>query len=297
MCTSGSRIRQLAGAVAAGMLISAGSVYAADASKNIVETASAAGSFKTLLAAATTAGLADTLATGGPFTVFAPTDEAFAKLPEGTIDALLNDIPTLKSILLYHVVSGKVMAADVVKMQSAKSLFGQDIAIETGEGVRVAGAGVATTDIQASNGVIHVIDTVMMPKNIVEVAASNDDFSTLVAAVKAADLAGVLSGSDAFTVFAPTNAAFAKLDSDMLADLLKPENKAKLQSILTFHVVPGRLSSADVAGAKKLTTVQGETLNVKTKGDAVTVGGAKVVAVDVPALNGVIHVIDTVLVP
>lgn len=297
MCTSGSRIRKLAGAVAAGMLISAGSVYAADASKNIVETAGAAGSFKTLLAAASAAGLADTLATGGPFTVFAPTDEAFAKLPEGTIDALLNDIPTLKSILLYHVVSGKVMAADVVKMQSAKSLFGQDIAIETGEGVRVAGAGVATTDIQASNGVIHVIDTVMMPKNIVEVAASNDDFSTLVAAVKAADLAGVLSGSDAFTVFAPTNAAFAKLDSDMLTDLLKPENKAKLQSILTFHVVPGRLSSADVAGAKKLTTVQGESLNVKTKGDAVTVGGAKVVAVDVPALNGVIHVIDTVLVP
>jgi uncharacterized surface protein with fasciclin (FAS1) repeats len=298
MFGNNAQARKWVGAFTAGALMTASMVFADNhAKKNIVETADAAGSFTTLLAAAKAAGLAETLATGGPFTVFAPTDDAFAKLPDGTVEALLNDIPTLKSILLYHVVSGKVMAADVTEMQSAPSLFGQDIAIETGEGVRVADANVVKTDIAASNGVIHVVDTVMMPKNIVEVAASNDDFSTLVTAVKAADLVDVLSGMDAFTVFAPTNSAFGKLDPSMVADLLKPENKSQLQSVLTFHVVPGRLTSEDVVKAKKLDTVQGESLKVKAEGDTVMVGGSKVVAVDVPALNGVIHVIDTVLVP
>lgn len=131
---------------------------------NIVEIAVADGRFKTLVAAVTAAGLADTLKSAGPFTVFAPTDDAFAKLPKGTVEALLKDTPKLKDILLYHVVSGKVMAADVVKMSSAKTVEGKSAAIKMEGGkVFVNDAQVIITDIQASNGVIHVLDKVILP--------------------------------------------------------------------------------------------------------------------------------------
>jgi uncharacterized surface protein with fasciclin (FAS1) repeats len=130
---------------------------------DIVDTAVAAGSFTTLVAAVTAAGLVDTLKGAGPFTVFAPTDEAFAKLPAGTVDALLKDIPKLKKILTYHVVSGKVMAADVVKLKSAKTVEGSDVKIDASSGVKVNDSTVVTPDVAADNGVIHIIDTVLMP--------------------------------------------------------------------------------------------------------------------------------------
>ncbi len=132
--------------------------------KNIVETAIAAGSFKTLVTAVQAAGLVETLSGPGPFTVFAPTDEAFAKLPAGTLEALLADKAKLASILTYHVVSGKVMAADVVKLTSAKTVQGQSVTISTTDGVTVDNANVIQTDIETSNGVIHVIDAVILPK-------------------------------------------------------------------------------------------------------------------------------------
>ncbi len=132
-------------------------------SKNIVETAIAAGSFSTLVSAVQAADLVETLSGPGPFTVFAPTDEAFAKLPAGTLEALLDDKAKLASILTYHVVAGKVMAADVVKMTSAKTVQGQTVTIDTSNGVMVNNAKVVTTDIETSNGVIHVIDTVLIP--------------------------------------------------------------------------------------------------------------------------------------
>ncbi len=131
---------------------------------DIVETAVAAGSFKTLVAAVTAANLVDTLKGNGPFTVFAPTDEAFDKLPAGTVQALLADIPTLTSILTYHVVPGLVMAADVVKLSSAKTVQGQTVSIDTSNGVQIDGAHVTQADIVTSNGVIHVIDSVILPK-------------------------------------------------------------------------------------------------------------------------------------
>ncbi|MFW9907362.1 MAG: fasciclin domain-containing protein [Candidatus Thorarchaeota archaeon] len=131
--------------------------------KNIVETAIAAGSFKTLVAAVQAAGLVDTLSSKGPFTVFAPTDEAFAKLPKGTVESLLKDKAKLTSILTYHVVSGKVMAKDVMNLKKAKTVQGQDIMIDTKSGVKVNNANVVKTDIETSNGVIHVIDTVILP--------------------------------------------------------------------------------------------------------------------------------------
>lgn len=131
--------------------------------KNIVETAIAAGSFKTLVAAVQAAGLVDTLSSKGPFTVFAPTDEAFAKLPKGTVESLLKDKTKLTSILTYHVVSGKVMSKDVMNLKKAKTVQGQDIMIDTKSGVKVNNANVVKTDIETSNGVIHVIDTVIIP--------------------------------------------------------------------------------------------------------------------------------------
>ena len=134
--------------------------------QNIIDTAVAAGSFKTLAAALTAAGLVDTLNSAGPFTVFAPTDDAFAKLPEGTVDKLLKDVPKLTAILTYHVLSGKIMAADVIKMdgKTAKTVNGADLKITTQGGVNLNGSvHVTKTDIDCSNGVIHVVDAVLMP--------------------------------------------------------------------------------------------------------------------------------------
>ncbi len=131
---------------------------------DIVDTAVSAGSFKTLVTAVTAAGLGDTLKGPGPFTVFAPTDEAFDKLPAGTVESLLKDIPKLKKILLYHVVSGKVMAADVVKLKSADTVEGSSVKIDASSGVKINDANVVSPDVAADNGVIHVIDTVLIPQ-------------------------------------------------------------------------------------------------------------------------------------
>ena len=130
---------------------------------NIVDTAVNAGDFTTLVAAVKAADLVDTLKGKGPFTVFAPTDAAFAKLPEGTVDELLKDTPKLKKILTYHVVSGKVMAADAKKLKSATTVEGSDVKINASKGVKVNDSTVTTADVAADNGVIHIIDTVLMP--------------------------------------------------------------------------------------------------------------------------------------
>jgi uncharacterized surface protein with fasciclin (FAS1) repeats len=139
------------------------SITMEQSTKNIVETAIEAGSFSTLVAAVQAAGLAGTLSGPGPFTVFAPTDDAFAKLPEGTVESLLQNPEQLAEILKYHVVSGKVMASDVVNLSSATTVQGGKLTIDTTNGVMVNGAMVTATDIETSNGVIHVIDTVLLP--------------------------------------------------------------------------------------------------------------------------------------
>ncbi|SDU35621.1 fasciclin domain-containing protein [Halopseudomonas salegens] len=131
---------------------------------DIVDTAVAAGSFNTLVTAVEAAGLVDTLKGDGPFTVFAPTDEAFAAIPADDLEALLNDQEALTAVLTYHVVAGKVMAEDVVGLSSAETVQGQSLTIDSSDGVKVDGANVVKTDIKASNGVIHVIDTVLMPE-------------------------------------------------------------------------------------------------------------------------------------
>lgn len=155
-----------AAVVAAPMTAFAGDMNKMDSSKkDIVDTAVAAGSFKTLATALEAAGLVETLKGPGPFTVFAPTDAAFAKLPAGTVEGLLKDKPKLTAILTYHVVAGNVKAADVVKLDSAKTVNGQSVAIKVVDGkVMIDNATVTTADVEASNGVIHVIDTVLLPK-------------------------------------------------------------------------------------------------------------------------------------
>jgi transforming growth factor-beta-induced protein len=276
--------------------------------KDIVDTAVGAGTFKTLAAALTAAGLVDTLKGKGPFTVFAPTDDAFAKLPKGTVEDLLKpeNKAKLVSILTYHVVAGSVKAADVVKLTSAKTVEGTDVKIKVdGANVMVNDAKVTATDIEASNGIIHVIDTVIMPaammapalKDIVDTAVGAGSFKTLAAALTAAGLVDTLKGKGPFTVFAPTDEAFAKLPKGTVEDLLKPENKAKLVSILTYHVVAGSVKAADVVKLTSAKTVEGTDVKIKVDGANVMVNDAKVTKTDIEASNGVIHVIDTVIMP
>jgi uncharacterized surface protein with fasciclin (FAS1) repeats len=305
-------MKKLAALIAgAAMLVVAAGVASASPAKttavsdtNIVETAVAAGQFKTLAALVTKAGLADTLATGGPFTVFAPTDAAFAKVPQATLDALAADPDLLKSVLLYHVVPGKVTAADVVKLSSVKTLEGRSLSIKVVNGsVSIDQATVTTPDVMASNGVIHVIDSVLIPKaapaapakNIVQTAVAAGQFKTLVSLVKKAGLAGALQGKGPFTVFAPTDAAFAKVPKATLAALAK--DKAKLKAVLLYHVAKGKVTSTKVVKLKSVKTLQGTAVGVKVAGGKVFVGGARVITPDVMSSNGVIHVINKVLIP
>ncbi len=270
--------------------------------KDIVETAVGAGQFTILAKALTEAGLVDALKGKGPFTVFAPTDEAFKKLPAGTLEMLLKpeNKELLTSILTYHVVAGTVKAEQVVKLENATTLGGQRVDIKVSKGkVRVDGASVIATDVEASNGVIHVIDTVLMPetKDIVGVAAEGGSFGTLIAAAKAAGLVGALTGEGPLTVFAPTDEAFAALPAGTVEMLLKPENKDKLTSILLYHVVEGRVYSDQAAKLSGAKTLQGGRVSIKPWGGTLKIDGASVIAADVEASNGVIHVIDKVLMP
>ncbi len=274
---------------------------AATGQKTIVETAVAAGTFQTLAAALGAAELAETLSGKGPFTVFAPTDAAFAKLPKGTVENLLKpeNKETLRTILTYHVVAGDVRAADVVKLRQASAINGQRFAIRVEEGaVSVAGVNVVKTDIACSNGVIHVVDSVMMPatKNLVATAIDAGSFGTLAAALEAASLVEALSGKGPFTVFAPTDEAFAKLPKGTVETLLKPENREQLAKILKYHVVSGRVYANQLASGD-VSTLAGVPLAVKVGKDAVRIGSAGVAKADIETTNGVIHVIDSVLLP
>lgn len=267
---------------------------------NIVDTAIGAGNFKTLVAALEAAGLANTLKTGS-WTVFAPTDEAFAKLPAGTVEELLKpeNKQQLRDILLYHVARGKLPASQVVKHSGIGMANGVRTLVKAADdGVTINGANIVATDIEARNGVIHVIDSVILPPgNIAAVAENAGSFNTLLAAVKAAGLERELTGRGPLTVFAPTDEAFAKLPPGTVEELLKPENKQKLRSILLYHIVRGNNDSSVVAKLKSARTLAGKSLPIMIEDGKVMVGNATVAATDVLARNGVIHVIDTVLIP
>jgi transforming growth factor-beta-induced protein len=275
-----------------------------EAAPNIVEIAVADGRFTTLVTAVTAAGLAETLQGEGPFTVFAPTDDAFAALPAGTIEALLEDIPLLTDILLYHVVSGAVFAADVVTLDAATTVLGEDVTITVENGaVFINDAQVIIADIEASNGVIHVIDAVLLPPaeeaelpNIVEIAVADGRFETLVAAVVAADLADVLQSEGPFTVFAPTDDAFAALPAGTIEALLA--DIPTLTDILLYHVVAGAAVFAEeVVELSYAETALGLPVIVTVNEEGVFINDAQVIITDIEASNGVIHVIDAVILP
>lgn len=272
---------------------------------DIVDTAVANGSFTTLGAALQAAGLVDALKADGPFTVFAPTDEAFAKLPEGTVEGLLKpeNIEQLKAILLYHVVEGKVMAADVSGISSATALSGKDLTVKVDMGnVYINESKVVLADVEASNGVIHVIDAVLLPpaelSDIVDTAVADGRFTTLAAALQAAGLVETLKGEGPFTVFAPTDDAFAKLPAGTVETLLKPENLEQLKSILLYHVVAGKVMAADVVTLTSADAVSGAQISIKIQDGKVYLNETiQVIITDIETSNGVIHVIDAVLLP
>ena len=268
---------------------------------DIVETAVAAGKFKTLATALESAGLIETLQGDGPFTVFAPSDSAFAKLPEGTVASLLEseNRGLLTNILTFHVVPGRVAAADVAGLESATALNGQRFSIKTSDaGVFVGGAKVVRTDIECGNGIIHVVDSVMMPAtgDIIATAVEAGDFKTLAAAIEAAGLVEALQGEGPFTVFAPTDEAFAALPEGTVASLLEPANRHKLVAILKYHVVSGRVYSDQLANGQ-VATIGDSSLEISLRDRGAFVNGAKVVKADIETTNGVIHVVDQVLIP
>ncbi|MHC4376706.1 MAG: fasciclin domain-containing protein [Planctomycetota bacterium] len=274
----------------------------ADEARTIVDVAKSTGVHNTLVQAVVAAGLADALSGDGPLTVFAPTDEAFAKLPKGTLESLLKpeNRDTLAAILTYHVVPGAVQSSQAARLSRAGSLNGQSIEIEVDDaGVSVSGARVVQADVQTSNGIIHVVDTVMLPStdDLIDTAVNAGDFGTLATALKTAGLIEALKGDGPFTVFAPTDAAFAKLPEGTVANLLKPENKDTLTSILTYHVVPGRLNANQLAAAASADTLQGQFLRFGIDAGRLQVNGVNIVGSDIETTNGVIHVIDEVLLP
>lgn len=275
---------------------------------DIVDVASSDSNFSILVTALQTADLVGALQAEGPFTVFAPTDEAFADLLEAldiTAEQLLAQ-PGLADVLLYHVVSGKVMSTDLTDGMTPETLNGELITVDLSDGVKINDSTVTSANIEATNGVIHVIDKVLVPEgftlemeeemDIVDIALADENFSTLVAALQQADLVSALQGEGPFTVFAPTNDAFAALLEalDISAEqlLLQPD----LADVLLYHVVPGKVMSTDLTNGLTAETLNGESVTFDLS-DGVKVNMSTVIGADVEASNGVIHVIDTVLVP
>lgn len=266
-------------------------------STNLIETAIAAGNFDTLVAAVEVAGLGEALSGEGPFTLFAPTDEAFEALPEGVLDALLADPEELAAVLQYHVVAGAILSSEIADEARVDTLLGPWLTAAVAEdGVSIGDASVIAADVEASNGIIHVIDRVLIPPStIAEIAASNPELSTLVIAIEAAGLVETLSSPGQLTVFAPTNAAFDALPAGTLEALL--EDEEALRNVLLYHVIGSRQPASSVVEASAFEMLSGQSASVQLVDANVFVGGARVVATDIVARNGVIHIVGDVMLP
>ena len=271
-----------------------------DTPNDIPRTAQCTGEHTSLVSGVIQAELLETLQGDGPFTIFAPTDQAFI---DANIDLAALDNPegkaTLTDILLYHVLEGEVPASAVTDCLSATTVNGNPLSFTVGDSVLVNGATVTATDVPTSNGIIHIIDKVLLPtdtpNDIPRTAQCTGVHDSLVAAVVQAELLETLQGEGPFTVFAPTDQAFIDADID-LASLDTEEGKAALTDILLYHVVAGEVPSSAVADCGTATAVNGGILSFGV-GDTVTVNGATVTLADVATSNGVIHVIDKVLTP
>ena len=283
---------------------------AAAQEQDIVAIAAGSEDFTILTAALETAGLTEALQGEGPFTVFAPTDAAFENLLSAlsiSAEDLLAQ-PQLADVLLYHVVAGEVMSGDLQNGMTAETLGGQMITVDLSEGVKINTSAVITADIKASNGVIHVIDTVLIPEtfqlasataplpSIVDIAVSNPDFSILVSALAKAELVEALQGEGPFTVFAPTNAAFEALLGELGITAEELLGQPQLADVLLYHVVSGAVLSTDLQNGMTAETLGGQSITVDLT-DGVKINKSAVEIADIQAFNGVIHVIDSVLIP
>lgn len=253
----------------------------------------------TLETAVIAAGLAPALSAPGALTVFAPTDQAFAALPAGTLSALLAD-PTgaLTKVLTYHVVNGRVQAAAITNGQVITTLNGKTIRAKVSNGTLfINNAKVTVRNIKATNGIVHVIDAVLIPpQTVMDVIANSSVHNTLEAAIGAAGLTKTLLGSGPFTVFAPTDAAFAALPAGTVPALLADPQGA-LTRILTYHVLSGFANSSSLSNNQYVTTLNGKQVVVKIVHGNVFINNAKVTVKDINTDNGVVHVIDAVLLP
>jgi transforming growth factor-beta-induced protein len=253
----------------------------------------------TLEAAAGAAGLVPTLQTAGPFTIFAPTDNAFASLPAGTVEALLKDPKgLLTQILLYHAVGANALSSGLSNGQFIKTINGKSVnVIINSDGVFINNAKVTVADVIADNGVVHVIDAVLLPPTTVaDVIVNSPVHNTLEAAAGAAGLVPTLQGAGPFTIFAPTDNAFAALPAGTVEALLK-DPKGALTQILLYHAVSANALSTGLSNGQFIKTINGKSVNVIINADGVFINNAKVTVVDVIADNGVVHVIDAVLLP
>merc|ERR1719201_3107343 len=280
--------------------------------KNIVQLAVGTKDLSTLVAALKAGQLVSALEGKGPFTVFAPTNAAFAKLPKATLNHLLDPkaLSSLQAVLEYHVVSGAIYSKSLKAVNHVKTLESEQLLVEKHAGGVTVNrkSHVTTADVRASNGVVHIVDAVLIPpsmlppsqtvKNIVNLAAGTKDLSTLVAALKAGNLVNALEGTGPFTVFAPTNEAFAKLPKATLNSLLQPKNIRTLQAVLEYHVVSGSIYSSSLKSENTVKTLESETMLVEVRNGGVTINhAAHVTMANVAASNGVVHIIDAVLLP
>lgn len=276
---------------------------------DVVELAQATSELSTLVTAVVTADLASTLKGSGPFTVFAPTNEAFAKLDEGVLEVLLANPTVLADLLKYHVVSGKVLSSDLSNTSVQTLLSGKSISVSVANGVTLNGtASVIEADIEATNGVIHVIDEVLIPEgfelpkdNIVSIAAQTPSLSILVEALSLfPNLVDALSSDGSFTVFAPTNDAFIALLGVIGQESLSDIPESVIERLLKYHVISGAaLMSTDLSDGQMASTLlsDDDKIKVQISGQSVKINGANVTAANIEASNGVVHVVDAVLVP
>jgi transforming growth factor-beta-induced protein len=275
--------------------------------KDIVELAQATPDLSTLVAAIDAAGLTSTLKGPGPFTVFAPTNAAFEALPDGALETLLANPTVLADLLTYHVVSGKVMSTDLSDGPVTTLYNGETIDVSVNGGVTLNGsASVTGADNEASNGVVHIIDEVLFPEgfelpkqNIVEIAAATPDLSILVEALTIyPDLVEALSAEGTYTVFAPNNDAFTAFLGVIGQTSLDDIPEDVLRDVLEYHVIStAALLSTDLSDGQTAATIGGEDVTVTIDGSDVFISDSKVLSPDVVASNGVVHIMEDVMVP
>ena len=293
------------GSHAANGMVATITVNPAQVSNTVVDVIVNSEDHTLLEAAVGAAGLVDALSGEGPFTVFAPTDEAIVALTEAleiTAEQLLA-LPNLGDILQYHVVGASAYAADLSDGQMIETLVGEDVTVSiTADGVFINDAQVTVADIAADNGVVHVIDAVLLPpapqtNTVVDIIVNSEDHTLLEAAVGAAGLVDALSAEGPFTVFAPTDEAFTALAEAFDVTVEELLAYPLLGAVLQYHVVGAEAYSADLSDGQMITTLLGEDVTVSITADGVFINQAQVIVADIAADNGVVHVIDAVLVP